>query len=372
MRGLFALLFGAGALIFLSKRAAGSDAAVPPKLYFRRTLWLIVFGLIDAYVLLWEGDILFYYGVTGILLFFFRNLSARRLILCAVIAFGIQTVVTTVEWARYRDARIEAEQAWAARDLGQPLTYGQRAALDTLSAMDRGFKPDAASQQAFIAEIQDSYRSAFGALLERTWRSQTSFFVRHGLMDSLAVMLIGMALFRIGVLTGAAPTSLYLRLMLIGYAVGLTVNLIEVERLVRTEFAVGTLIGSYLTYDLGRTPLTLGHVALIALVCRANLFPAALRRLADVGRMALTNYLAHSLIALFLFTGAGLALFGELRRHQLYYVVLAVWIVQIAGSGLWLKRFRFGPAEWVWRSLTYWRPQPMRREHGEQRSLAAG
>ncbi|NLG76985.1 MAG: DUF418 domain-containing protein, partial [Xanthomonadaceae bacterium] len=72
-----------------------------------------------------------------------------------------------------------------------------------------------------------------------------------------------------------------------------------------------------------------------------------------VGRMALTNYLSHSVICLFVFTGAGLALYGQLERYQLYYIVLAVWVAQLVWSPLWLKYFSFGPAEWLWRKLTY-------------------
>jgi uncharacterized protein len=89
---------------------------------------------------------------------------------------------------------------------------------------------------------------------------------------------------------------------------------------------------------------------------------SVMRTLAATGQMALTNYLSQSLICLFLFTGAGLALYGTLERHELYYVVLAVWIAQLIWSPLWLRRFRFGPAEWLWRSLTYWKVQPMRSD----------
>jgi uncharacterized protein len=77
--------------------------------------------------------------------------------------------------------------------------------------------------------------------------------------------------------------------------------------------------------------------------------------------MALTNYLTQSLFALLIFTGAGLAWYGQLARHELYYVVAAIWLVQLIWSPLWLRHFRHGPAEWLWRSLTYWRLQPMRR-----------
>src|SRR5918992_3855337 len=121
----------------------------------------------------------------------------------------------------------------------------------------------------------------------------------------------------------------------------------------RAGFSVDALMASYLTYDLGRLPMTLGHLGAIMLMYRYGVFTRAQRVLAAVGRMALTNYMAHSVICLFVFTGAGLALYGQLERHELYYIVLAIWIAQLIWSPLWLKYFRFGPMEWVWRKMTY-------------------
>ena len=183
-----------------------------------------------------------------------------------------------------------------------------------------------------------------------------------------------MALFELGVLTGAASTRAYLTMMIAGYSLGLAVDVFETTRLERAGFTVQALIESYLTYDLGRAPMTLGHIALIGLLCRAPALAGAMRTLAAVGQMALTNYLSQSLICLFVFTGAGLALFGELERHELYYIVAAIWIAQLVWSPLWLAHFCFGPAEWLWRSLTYWSRQPMRRapRAPRRRRLAVG
>jgi uncharacterized protein len=105
--------------------------------------------------------------------------------------------------------------------------------------------------------------------------------------------------------------------------------------------------------------MTLGHIGLIGLLYRMPALSGAMRTFAATGQMALTNYLSQSVICMFVFTGAGLALYGHLERHELYYVVAAIWIAQLIWSPLWLRRFRFGPAEWLWRSLTYWRRQPL-------------
>jgi uncharacterized protein len=95
-----------------------------------------------------------------------------------------------------------------------------------------------------------------------------------------------------------------------------------------------------------------------------------MRSLAAVGRMALSNYVMHSVICAFVFYGFGLALFGQLERYELYYVVFGIWVLQLLISPVWLRHYRFGPLEWLWRSLTYWKLQPFRREQSPPDLLA--
>ena len=362
MRGLFTLLFGAGALLFLQRHAARSPGLLPADLFFRRTMWLIVFGLINAYVLLWSGDILYYYGLVGLSLFVFRNVAPRKLIAASAVIMILQTAVSISDWYSYHEVSTAAAEAQAARSAGDVLTQRQSDAIDTLATVNEGFKPSQEELQKTVNRMRKGYRSAFGVVAPESWRFETVFFFQHGLLESLGMMLLGMALLKTGVLTGAAPRRVYATLLLVGYPLGLAVNLFETTNLVRDDFSVDALMTSYLTYDLGRIPMTLGHLGLIGLIYRVPALSGAMRTLAATGQMALTNYLSQSLICLLLFSGAGLALFGHLERHELYYVVAAIWIAQLIWSPLWLRRFRFGPAEWVWRSLTYWEKQPMKNE----------
>jgi uncharacterized protein len=361
MRGLFTILFGAGALLFLERHARRSPDLRAADLYYRRTLWLIVFGLINGYVFLWSGDILFYYGVTGLLLFVFRNLKPRTLIIAAAVIMCLQTVVTVVEWKGYEQTADAAETAEARKEGGAQLTNEDQEAIDSFESVSEEFKPPLEQIERMVAKVRDSYASAFGVFSKHTWYAETTFFFRHGLLESLAMMLLGMGLFKLGFLDGSVPMRAYVALVVLGYAIGLAVNLYEVGLLERTHFATAALVRSYLTYDLGRIPMTLGHLGLIGLFCCTPLFQGAKRVLARVGQMALTNYLSTSMICLFLFTGAGLAWYGQLERHELYYVVFAIWALQLIWSPLWLSQFRYGPAEWAWRSLTYLHKQPMRR-----------
>ena len=109
------------------------------------------------------------------------------------------------------------------------------------------------------------------------------------------------------------------------------------------------------------TTVGLGHIGLFMLLFMRGSLAGTFKRLAAVGQMALTNYLMASVLCGLVFHGYGLSLYGELDRWQLYLVVLGVWIVQLTISPIWLRYFHFGPVEWLWRSLTYWRRQPMRR-----------
>ena len=202
--------------------------------------------------------------------------------------------------------------------------------------------------------MRSSYSSAFEYIRGRTFYVQTTFFIQHGLGDSLAMMLLGMALLRSGLLTAEAPPRAYQLMALMGYGIGLTVNAHEVFLLETADFSVDALMAAYLSYDLGRIPMTLGHLGLILLMCQSPAFARLKSSLAATGKMALTNYVSQSVICLFLFTGAGLSLYGQLQRHQLYYIVLLVWILQLWWSTLWLKHFQYGPTEWVWRRLTYY------------------
>ena len=105
----------------------------------------------------------------------------------------------------------------------------------------------------------------------------------------------------------------------------------------------------------------MGHIGLIMLFCKSPILNWLKMSLAAVGKMALSNYVMHSVIAMFLFTGAGFALFGKLQRHELLYVVFSIWIVQLIVSPIWLKYFQFGPLEWIWRNLSYQKMHPFRR-----------
>jgi uncharacterized protein len=188
--------------------------------------------------------------------------------------------------------------------------------------------------------------------IESTW------FYQQGFFDVCGMMLLGMGLMKAGVLSALRSNRFYAAMAVLGYTAGISVNAFAAQRLIASNFDVVSSPINHVTYDLGRMAVALGHIAVIMLVCKFGLFKFATKPLSAVGQMALSCYLTTSLICMTFFERFGK--FGELQRYQLYYVVLAVWIFLLVFASVWLRHFRFGPMEWVWRSLTYWKKQPMR------------
>jgi uncharacterized protein len=150
-------------------------------------------------------------------------------------------------------------------------------------------------------------------------------------------------------------------MMLIGYICGLAINIPETILTLQTHFEPLFMQWTYYVYDLARIPMTLGHVGLVMLVFKSGAVQRVFRGLAAAGQMALTNYIGQTVICITLFYGIGFGLYGRLTQFELMLVMAAIWLVQVLFSVLWLRNFRFGPLEWLWRSLTYWQRQPLRR-----------
>jgi uncharacterized protein len=111
--------------------------------------------------------------------------------------------------------------------------------------------------------------------------------------------------------------------------------------------------GARPTYDIGRLGMALGYIGMVMTICKLEVLSRLRHALACVGQMALTNYLAQSIICNIIFLGFGFGMFGQMQRTEVYYIVLGIWIFQLLFSVFWLRRYHYGPAEWLWRSLTY-------------------
>jgi uncharacterized protein len=190
---------------------------------------------------------------------------------------------------------------------------------------------------------------------------QTVGFLLGGFLFAGGRMLLGMGLMKLGVFAAERSRSFYTWMTALGYGIGLPLMIFDATELIRHEFKSDYILQGGIFYNaFGSIVVALGHVGLIMLIVQSGALTWLTRRLAAVGRMALSNYLTHSIVCTTLFYGYGFGFFGQINRTGLAAIVLTIWLVQLWISPIWLKHFRFGPAEWLWRSLTYWRIQPMK------------
>jgi uncharacterized protein len=364
-RALFSILFGAGVILFTSKPGPEARAL---DLFLRRNLWLILFGLVNAFILLWPGDILYSYGIIALFVLAFRKANPKLLLAAGGAALLLGAAWNGLDTANTLSIYRKAEAAEAAKANGSPLSEEQKAAIAAAKTASERIHPPPDKVKEEVAGSTSGYWTAFTKRAAETTRYQ-SWGLYRLFFDIFAMMLIGMALYRLRILTAERPARFYLAMMAIGYPIGLAVNVAETWWLMSHDFSALATRQAAISYDLGRLAMTVGHLGLLLLFVRSGLLPRLRRSLAAVGQMALSNYLIQSIVTSFLFVGLGL--YGQLERHQLFYIVFAIGAVEIVLSPIWLRHFRFGPAEWLWRSLTYGKKQPfLRGPGGGEPSLA--
>ena len=367
MRGIFSMLFGAGSFLLISRLALKEQGLLPADIYYRRLLWLIVFGLIDAYVFLWSGDILLCYGITGLLFFPFRNLKPRFLIGFAVVLLAISAISGTLKTHEGAEMRREGLEAVALQARHKTLTPEQKGHLEAWNKHLQQRNLDSTRKK--VAETTKQYQShSYREVQKETWGVNVYLFEEElipiWIWESLGFFLIGLALFKWDVLTGKRSSGFYLAMAVIGYGIALPFRYWVMHTTWQNQFDYTLTTETILPfngYQLGRLPLTLAHIGLLTWLYKTGIFNGLFTALARVGQMAFTNYLSQSLICTTIFFGYGFGLFGTLERYQIYEVAVAIWVFQLIFSSIWLKYFLFGPFEWVWRSLTYWQRQPMLR-----------
>ena len=349
MRTLFSILFGAGVVLFVTGSTAKSGW-----LHYRRNFWLLVFGLINVYIFLWPGDILVTYALSGFVLWFVRNWKARSLLILATFLILIGSLQNFAMKSTLEIARDAAEEMKISISKGEDLD-------EETAEWAQGWIEYQEDNQAERDDIPNelkkrtsSYASAYEYNLKKA--DEMIYFVLPFFLflDALMMMVIGMALFKLGILDGGREIRFYMKMMCIGFLVGFSINAYEVLQITNSNMdMIETNPYFRFTYHFGRLFMGLGYLGLILLVIKKEKLESLRFRLACVGRMALTNYLMHSVIALFIFSGAGLGLLGKFSWSQLYLLVALIWALQLYISPLWLKYFYFGPVEWLWRLLTY-------------------
>jgi uncharacterized protein len=340
MRGLFSFLFGASLLLVVDRaEAAGAD---PAAVHYRRMGWLFVLGLAHA-TLLWSGDILMHYALVGSIAYGFRHHRPRRLI-----AFGCGCAAVTWLFLGMIALSYLAMQA-----------AGTPAAAQGLRDFDNGFGIPA---PAVLAQEIALFRGGYAGILRHNGAEVVTtlynvFFIGF---ETLGYMLWGMAALRSGMLTGAWSAARLRRWAILGIAIGGVGYAALTAWMIARGIDAGTvLIGPFALTPPLRAIMIPAYAAAILLL--AGHGGAIARRFAAVGQMALSNYLLTTIAMCLVFYGWGFGQFARWPRATLYGPVLAMGALMLLWSQPWLGRYRYGPFEWLWRSLARWELQPLRK-----------
>lgn len=328
MRGLFSLLFGASTLIIWKGATARGEGT---ETLLRRFFWLFVLGLAH-YVFLWWGDILRLYAVVGPLLLLFVHRKPEELLRVAVLAFLLQFLLLAA--------------------LAISMTLAGEAAMPS------------GTGEALRQEITLHQGSYWGIVEDRISNMGNDQFVLLALsgFEALGFMLLGMAMLKSGFLAGAWPIARYLRLAARCYAAGGLPMLALALWCRESGFDQLVTFNAVISWSFPfRILLTLAHGALFMALLKRLGSAGLILRIAAAGRTAFTNYIGTSMVMTTIFYGYGLGQYGQLDRAEVYALVLPAWALMLTWPLPWLRRFRYGPFEWAWRSLTLMQPQPMRR-----------
>jgi len=395
MRALIAMVFGAGMVIFMSKENQKGQSS-NADFFMRRQFWLMLFGLINAIVFLWTGDMLFHLAVMGVLLFPFVRLSKRGLLMAAILAMIIYSgknywnysddrkaynkylAVTNFEKKIKKDSADNAKKdSLLKTQKKESLPAGQKtdsltgkAKKDTLTKEQKddkgawegkvgGMKYDPKKDDAEKKAMRSvSYGKLWNHLLPTTQYKEAAWTYQTGIWDFAGMILLGMALFKFGFFRSRFPRSRYLLIAFAGLTAGLLLGWFRLHNIQIT-------LGDYAKYiDHHWIPynfffpfemafMGLGYASLVLFLVGTGSLNRLWRGFAYVGRMALTNYLLQSIICSIFFTGFGMGYFGRLNQYQLYIIAGEICLLQIVFSILWLRYFYFGPAEWLLRCLIY-------------------
>ncbi len=363
-RALFSMLFGAGIILFIGRQQKKSDGLQPADYFFRRQLWLILFSLIDIYLLLWNGDILLDYALCGMLLFVFRDWSPKKLILAA----GVCSLLMIARENRdtFQDKKmIQAGETAAMIDTTKTkLNTQQTKDLEEMLAFKNRFE-----QSAKIKKMNSEIEQAIGDYAS-VYRFRTDKYLNNlitytylSLWDVLVFMFLGMAFFKLDIITAKAPNKVYAWMCIVGLAIGLPLSWLYLQFRIDNHFSWFEFYKNipFSFYEISRTARAIGFFGLVMLLYKSGWISGLFAMMRPAGQMAFTNYLMQSLICGVIFNGIGFGLFGQLQRYEVYLVLVAVCLFQLLFCTVWLKYFNYGPFEWAWRSLTYWKRPPFIR-----------
>lgn len=319
---LLALLYGVGILLFVHKYQKLGASPTQPFIY--RSLLLLLFGLVHAY-LIWDGDILVAYAICGLVVYWLRNLSVTWLLVIGfILTFG---AVAPDIWASFTGIfeTIETPKWWYL---------------------------EAETHQVMMQKYQNSWWGLTPERIAAAWERQSYSFILFTFWRCCGLMMIGMGLWKSGALLSARTLKTIAFWMLL---IGLPLSLYTAWSYVESDFSYQyfqTYLG--IGFYFGGILLALGYLALVLWWCQGDKFQRTQNILAKVGRMAFSLYIMQSIICGWIFFGYGFDLFGQVSRSELWIYTVGIWIFQIIFTLVWFKYFKRGPLEAVWRQGYEW------------------
>ncbi len=330
---IFSMLFGAGVILFTEKALEKGRKA--SAFHYRRMMWLLMFGFIHAY-LIWYGDILVSYSICGMLVFVFRKMKPKKLVVFSLLFFIIPIIF-------YVGSGLSIEY-WPQESYDQNME-------SWLSSVEKITSDKETMQGGWLEQMDVRVSSAIFM--------QTFLFFFASFWRIMSMMLLGMALFKWGILSAKKSNNFYLKMILFALVPGYLITVFGVWKNFQIDWMMeySMFIGNQFNY-IGSVGVALGYIGIVMLICKSMKFAGFKNILGAVGKMAFTNYILMSLFAMFIFYGNGLGFYGQVERKFQILIVFGIWIILLVISPWWLKKFQFGPLEWLWRVLTYWKKQP--------------
>ena len=309
--GIFSLLFGAGILLFIER--AERREARPVLLNLWRNVLLLGIGILHT--ILWDGDVLVAYAVSAVVLLALRKLPSKALIATGAVVYLLSVPLMLLMQAIVNGTDVSLAGIWEPGELGS------------------GSDPSLSDSLAGLVLL--------------------GYFLR-----ALGLILMGAGLYRLGFMNGSMAASTYRLVATVGLGIGLALAMAGVIVTALGDYGRDVAFIGQVPNTLGSIPASLGYMSLIILWNKSR-DSWLKRRLLATGRMALTNYLSQTVLGMLVLNV--LLADASVTRTGIFAFCVGIWAVQLWWSPLWLSRFRFGPAEWLWRVATYRKGQPLRR-----------
>lgn len=377
MRTLFSMLFGAG--VVLMNRHSKPNRGSPLWLHYRRMGWLLLIGAAHGYFL-WDGDILFAYAAIGLGLYPLLRLPPAWLIGVGLFLFLVPLglfyfIPSGVDWFKQRGAELTERQKQEAKAESVEKTEGSEEDKKPWTiqglvdqAFIKGYKAleqsriEGPSPEKATRSIREHNKVGYWEWFKGRWTRILGMHIGFLLLGFLLLgwpMVLGMGMMKLGFFEGAWSQRAYGIVALIGYLLGIPLNWYAMMVSLGAESRLAISMQVVMPLDaLAQLLITLANASALVWLYKTGKIAWIASRLQAAGRMALSNYLLDTVICSVLFTGA-FGLYGVIPRIGLLGVAILIWTFHLLVSPIWLTWFQFGPMEWFWRSLTYWKIQPL-------------